>query len=86
MPGAASPQAARLILIFAVCATAPAMGLRQSFGLFLAPMTEHHGWTASGFGFAVALQVPLNGVFQPLSGQLADRDGGRVVVMSGAAL
>lgn len=79
-------QAARLILIFAVCATALAMGLRQSFGLFLAPMTEHHGWTASGFGLAVALQVLLNGVFQPLAGQLADRYGGRMVVMSGAAL
>ena len=86
MPGAATHQAARLILIFAVCATALAMGLRQSFGLFLAPMTEHHGWTASGFGFAVALQVLLNGLFQPLSGQLADRFGGRVVIMSGATL
>jgi predicted MFS family arabinose efflux permease len=85
MSGAA-PAAARMILLLAVGATALAMGLRQSFGLFLAPMTEHHGWTASGFGFAIALQVLLNGVFQPLSGQLADRYGGRIVVMSGAAL
>ena len=49
------------------------MGLRQSLGLFLAPMTEAHAWSASGFAFAIALQVLLNGLTQPLWGQIADR-------------
>ena len=62
------------------------MGLRQSFGLFLAPMTEAHAWTASGFAFAIALQVLLNGVTQPIMGQLADRFGGRIVIIGGALL
>lgn len=78
--------AARLLIACAVGTAMLAMGLRQSFGLFLAPMTEEHGWTASGFAFAIAMQVLLNGVTQPLTGQLADRFGGRRVIMGGALL
>lgn len=74
-----------LILCGVVCA-ALAMGLRNSFGLFLAPMTADLGWSTSGFALAIALQVLVNGVFQPLCGQLADRFGGRVVIMGGAVL
>ncbi len=82
-----APHAAAGVLITcAVLCAALAMGLRNSFGLFLAPMTEAHAWTASGFAFAIALQVLLNGVFQPLCGQLADRFGGRAVIMGGALL
>jgi MFS family permease len=80
----AMPAAAGVLLVSAVLCAALAMGLRQTSGLFLAPMTEAHGWTASGFAFAIALQVLLNGVFQPLCGQLADRFGGRPVIMAGA--
>ena len=68
-----------------VCA-ALAMGLRQSFGLFLAPMTAAHAWSASGFAFAIALQVLINGVSQPVWGQIADRYGARKVIMAGALL
>jgi MFS family permease len=68
-----------------VCA-ALAMGLRQSFGLFLAPMTSAHAWSASGFAFAIALQVLVNGITQPIWGQVADRIGGRKVIMAGALL
>ncbi|MGG5888240.1 MFS transporter [Falsiroseomonas sp. HC035] len=70
----------------AVLCAALAMGLRNAFGLFLAPMTEANVWTASGFSFAIALQVLLNGVSQPICGQVADRYGGRVVVIGGAVL
>ena len=77
---------AALLMTCAVLCAALAMGLRQSFGLFLAPMTEAHGWGASGFAFAIALQVLLNGVSQPICGQVADRVGGRVVIMGGAGL
>lgn len=77
---------AGVLLTTAVLCAALAMGLRNSFGLFLAPMTEAHAWSASGFAFAIALQVLLNGVFSPICGQLADRLGGRVVVAGGAVL
>ena len=75
-----------LLLACGVVTAALAMGLRQSLGLFLAPMTQAHGWSASGFAFAIALQVLVNGLTQPLWGQMADRIGGRTVIMIGAAL
>ncbi len=77
---------AGLLMACAVGGAMLAMGLRQSFGLFLAPMTEAHAWTASGFALAIALQVLLNGVTQPIMGQLADRLGGRIVIIGGALL
>jgi MFS family permease len=77
---------AGLLIACAVLAAALAMGLRQSFGLFLAPMTGELGWSASGFALAIALQVLVNGVAQPLCGQVADRIGGRRVIMGGAVM
>lgn len=78
--------AAGLLIACAVICAALATGLRQSFGLFLGPMTEAHAWTASGFAFAIALSVLLNGIFQPICGQIADRIGGKWVVMGGTLL
>lgn len=75
-----------ILIACAVLAAALAMGLRQSFGLFLAPMTAQLGWSASGFALAIALQVLMNGVAQPLCGQVADRIGGRRVIMGGAVM
>jgi MFS family permease len=75
-----------VLLACAMLAAALGMGLRQTSGLFLAPMTAAHAWTASGFAFAIALQVLVNGITQPLCGQVADRIGGRKVLMAGAAL
>ncbi|WP_203073420.1 MFS transporter [Falsiroseomonas ponticola] len=77
---------AGLLMTCAVLCAALAMGLRNSFGLFLAPMTEQNLWTASGFSFAIALQVLMNGISQPICGQLADRFGGRAVVIGGSLL
>lgn len=73
----------RLLLLCAVVLCALSMGLRQSFGLFLGPMTAHHGWTASAFALAIATQVLLNGASQPICGNVADRFGGRTVLWGG---
>jgi MFS family permease len=86
MPEGSAKVAIGVLIACAVAGAALAMGLRQSFGLFLAPMTEAHGWSASGFAFAIALSVLLNGIFQPICGQIADRIGGRAVVMGGTLL
>ena len=77
---------AGLLILCGVLGAALAMGLRQSFGLFLAPMTLDLGWSASGFALAIALQVLVNGIAQPICGQVADRIGGRRVIMGGALL
>ena len=86
MTARSAKVAAGLLILCAVGCAALAMGLRQSFGLFLAPMTEAHGWSASGFAFAIAISVLLNGIFQPICGQVADRIGGRWVVTGGTLL
>ena len=82
----ATTRNAGILIACAVAAAALAMGLRQSFGLFLAPMTAERGWSTSGFALAIALQVLLNGFAQPIAGQFADRIGARPVVIGGALL
>jgi predicted MFS family arabinose efflux permease len=60
-------------------------GLRQSLGLFMAPMAADFGTSAATFGFAMAAQNLIWGIAQPFVGMLADRHGaGRVIL--GAAL
>ncbi len=74
-----------------------AMGIRQTFGLFLSPMSIDLGFGRESFGLAMAIQNILWGVVQPVTGMIADKYGaGRVlaagtvayvaglVVMSGA--
>ena len=58
------------------------MGVRQSMGLFLPPMTLEFGWGRSTFAFAMALSNLVWGAFQPMLGAIADRSGaGRVLAV-----
>src|SRR5215470_2405970 len=60
------------------------VGLRQSLGLFMRPMTLELGVSAATFGFSIALQNIVWGVSQPLVGALADRYGPRPVLIGTA--
>jgi predicted MFS family arabinose efflux permease len=82
-PALASPK---FLITCGVVLCALSMGLRQSFGLFLAPITAAQGFTASAFAFAIACQILLNGASQPFMGNLADRFGGRRVLWAGSGL
>src|SRR5918911_406177 len=63
-----------------------ALGTRQSFGLFLRPMTLDLGYGRGAFSFAIALQNLVWGLGMPLAGAIADRYGaGRVLVLGGLA-
>src|SRR5579863_4180445 len=68
-------------LILSLC-----MGLRQSFGIFLIPVTHDLGISASAFSFAIALQNIVWGASQPLVGLLADRFGARPVLVATALI
>ncbi|GIX28916.1 MAG: MFS transporter [Burkholderiales bacterium] len=62
-----------------------ALGIRQSFGLYLPPMTLDLGWGRETFAFAIALQNLVWGLAQPFAGAIADRYGaGRVLAVGGA--
>ena len=60
------------------------MGMRQTLGLLLGPVTRDLGLLAADFTFAVALQNITWGLTQPFVGALADRWGVRPVAMAGA--
>src|SRR5437763_14602678 len=68
-------------LIISLC-----MGLRQSLGLFMRPMTLDLGISAATFGFTIALQNIVWGVSQPFVGALAGRSGPRPVLIVTALL
>jgi len=60
------------------------MGIRQTFGLFLAPVTADLGIGREAFGFSLAIQQLMWGLFQPLTGMVADRFGTARVLILGA--
>ncbi|HYZ24506.1 MAG TPA: MFS transporter, partial [Rhodopila sp.] len=62
------------------------MGMRQSLGLFLPPLTHDLALTAADFTFAVAVQNIAWGVFQAPVGAIADKWGLRPAMMAGGAL
>ena len=62
------------------------VGARNSFGVFVIPMSEEFGWTRFTVSIAAALGVLANGLTQPFMGQLFDRTGGRKVILTGLAV
>ncbi|MEK9846262.1 MAG: MFS transporter, partial [Rhodospirillaceae bacterium] len=62
------------------------MGMRQSFGLFVNPVTQDLGITVADFTLAIALQNLTWGLSQPLIGAIADRLGCRMMTILGSFL
>ncbi len=75
-----------VVLICAATIVTIAMGIRQSFGLFLRPVELDIGVGREAFGLAIAIQNLLLGVAQPFVGALADRRGAGRVAAAGGAL
>ncbi len=59
-------------------------GTRQSFALFLQPMSFDMNWGREIFSFAIALQLLLWGVAQPVAGAISDKIGAAGVIVFGA--
>src|SRR6476661_6346346 len=83
---APSGSQARLILIGTALLLTLGMGIRQSFGLFLTPITHDLGVTAADFTLALAIQNVVWGLSQAVVGALADRFGLRLTMVAGAVL
>lgn len=61
-------------------------GVRASFGLFNAPISDAHGWPREVFALALAIQNLLWGVAQPFAGAAADRFGTARVLAVGVLI
>ena len=70
-----------IIVLFSGLTVAISMGLRQSFGLFMQPVSQGVGLGREVFSLAMALQNLIFGL--PLLGIVADRYGARWVVLGG---
>src|SRR6185503_17681934 len=79
-------RAPAVILVCGGIVLGIALGTRQSFGLFLRPMSMDLGWGREAFSFAIALQNLVWGLAMPFTGAIADRFGaGRVLIAGGLA-
>lgn len=67
------------IAILIIC-----LGIRQSFGIFMMPISDHFQTGREFFSLAIALQNLLFGVFQPFVGMAADRFGAKRIIIMGA--
>jgi predicted MFS family arabinose efflux permease len=72
------------ILIGASLMLSLSMGLRQSLGIFLQPLTHDVAISVSDFTLAIAVQNLAWGFLQPLAGACTVRFGFRVIMMAGA--
>jgi MFS family permease len=76
----------QLILIGAAVLLSIGMGLRQSLGLFLTPVTRDLALTAADFTLTIAIQNIVWGLSQAPVGAIADRFGLRITLVAGTML
>lgn len=62
------------------------MGVRQTSGLFLLPITQSTGVTIVAFSFALAIGQFMFGAAQPIFGAIADKYGAVRVIIIGALM
>lgn len=72
-----------VIVVAAGLIISATMGARQTFGLFLDPLSVERGFTIGVIALAIALHNLVWGLAQPLAGAAADRYGAAPVVAVG---
>ena len=86
-PGSATlPSRGLLILLSGAAVLFISIGIRNSFGIFMMPMSTSFGWGRETFALAIGLQNLVWGLSQPLTGAIADRWGSGRVIAAAAAL
>lgn len=75
-----------LLILSAAVILSAAMGIRQTFGLFVEPFSLERGLPVTLIAFAIAIHNLVWGAAQPFAGAAADRYGAVPVVAFGAAL
>jgi MFS family permease len=72
------------VIVAAALILSAAMGIRQTFGLFIGPFSFDRGLPVTLVAFAIALHNLVWGFAQPFAGAAADRYGAAPVVAFGA--
>jgi predicted MFS family arabinose efflux permease len=85
LPGRTGIGIAMMTIIAGALVMSAAMGVRQTFGLFVSPFSFDHGLPITLVAFAIALHNLVWGVTQPFAGAAGDRYGATPVVAFGAA-
>ncbi|SEE39807.1 Predicted arabinose efflux permease, MFS family [Rhizobiales bacterium GAS191] len=75
---------ATLVIVSGALIMSAAMGIRQTFGLFIGPFSFDRGVPVTLIAFAIALHNLVWGAAQPFAGAAADRYGSAPVVAFGA--
>lgn len=73
------------VLILCVCVVFFTYGSRQSFGIYLRPITAEYGWGVQSMSLALGLQALIYGISAPFVGAIADR-WGTIKVLAAASL
>jgi predicted MFS family arabinose efflux permease/uncharacterized protein YjiS (DUF1127 family) len=84
--GARATDHAVLVMIAGALVMSAALGVRQTFGLFIGPFSFDHGLPVTLIAFAIALHNLVWGAAQPFAGAAADRYGAAPVVAFGAGV
>ncbi len=77
-------RSAWIVIFAAALSVSLALGIRQTFGLFLLPLGVEHGVTATAIGLSVATHNLLWGLTQPFTGAMADKFGAGRIALIGA--
>src|SRR5258705_4488690 len=75
---------ALFVIVAGAVILSAAMGIRQTFGLFIGPFSFDRGLPVTLIAFAIALHNLVWGFAQPFAGAAADRYGSAPVVAFGA--
>ncbi len=75
-----------LVLVACVCIVFFTYGSRQSFGIYLRPITSEYGWAVQSMSLALGMQALIYGLSAPFIGALADRFGTVRILMLAAGL
>ncbi len=75
-----------VVVAAAAASISLALGIRQTFGLFLLPLTAEAGLSPVWLGAAVALHNLVWGLAQPVAGAIGDKGGAGKVMATGGVL
>lgn len=84
-PGKRRPHYAWVVLASAMAIGAVSSGVRQSFGVFIDPLVELHGWSRGSISIANSTMFLSSVILLLGAGAMADRIGARRIAMLAAA-